>query len=125
MNERRHHGQRHLKGGIDINEATMPPNSNYWRGCALGARNRLARVVGDLEADRQVKNIEGTWKEICTAIEMLADLAEHQQKVKDQAGAEFETLPCGHSADNLGNFGGCNPMGSCVICDAEKESGNR
>lgn len=32
--------------------------------------------------------------------------------------AQADLLPCGHSSDNLGNFGGCNPMGSCVICDA-------
>lgn len=35
-----------------------------------------------------------------------------------QHRVQADLLPCGHSSDNLGNFGGCNPMGSCVICDA-------
>lgn len=35
-----------------------------------------------------------------------------------QHSVQADLLPCGHSSDNLGNFGGCNPMGSCVICDA-------
>lgn len=34
-----------------------------------------------------------------------------------QPSDQADLLSCGHSADNLGNFGGCNPMGSCVICD--------
>ena len=48
----------------------------------------------------------------------------HREKVTTckqcaaQHGVQSDLLPCGHSSDNLGNFGGCNPMGSCVICDA-------
>ena len=31
-----------------------------------------------------------------------------------------ELLPCGHSIDNLGGFGGCNPNGSCLLCASNK-----
>lgn len=30
-------------------------------------------------------------------------------------------LPCGHSVTSLGNFGGTNPMGTCLQCAAQAE----
>ena len=88
MSEKHFHGQSHVKGGFDIDEATMPPNSNYWRGCADGALIRLQNAIGIDEANRQTMNIEApTWKDVCTLIEMLADLAEKQKATLGQLTA--------------------------------------
>lgn len=35
-----------------------------------------------------------------------------------QKSAQTDLLPCGHSVDSLGGFGGCNPNGSCMECAA-------
>ena len=35
-----------------------------------------------------------------------------------QQGVQADLLPCGHSVDSLGGFGGCNPNGSCMECAA-------
>jgi len=49
------------------------------------------------------------------AIEKICDaLATAQQSEQE------DLLPCGHSSDSLGGFGGCNPNGSCVECEASK-----
>jgi hypothetical protein len=79
-NEKHFHGTAHINGGFDIDEATLPPNANYWRNGADSALSRLQKVVGCDEGLRQVENITGTWKEICLAIETLADLAERQAR---------------------------------------------
>jgi hypothetical protein len=47
-----------------------------------------------------------------TLIAILNDLEAAQQSV------QADLLPCGHSVDNLGGFGGCNPNGSCMACAA-------
>lgn len=39
-------------------------------------------------------------------------------KVASQQSVQADLLPCGHSVDSLGGFGGCNPNGSCMECAA-------
>ena len=56
-------------------------------------------------------------KKVCPFVEferVVTEAAQHN--------VQADLLPCGHSVDNLGNFGGCNPMGSCVICDRQKDN---
>lgn len=50
--------------------------------------------------------------------QVLEALNRFAKRCAAQQSVQADLLPCGHSSDNLGNFGGCNPMGSCVICDA-------
>jgi len=39
-----------------------------------------------------------------------------------QQSEQANLLPCGHSSDSLGGFGGCNPNGSCMECEASKSN---
>lgn len=72
------HGTRHFKGGIELDENTMPPNSKYWKECATGALWKLQDLIGDEEARAQTDKITGTWKEICIQIEQLVN----ERKIK-------------------------------------------
>lgn len=83
MTERHFHGQRHIRGGFDIDEDSLSPNANYWKYGANAALIRLQNVIGESEALRQVKNIEASWKDICKSIELLADLAERQSETQE------------------------------------------
>lgn len=60
---------------------------------------------------------DGAWDGVpAIAVRLFAQWLEEHEAAEHRVQADL--LPCGHSSDNLGNFGGCNPMGSCVICDA-------
>ncbi len=74
----------------------------------------ISEDVQDIEVEKigdELLLIQGGDR-IVLSREQLAQLVAAQHRV------QADLLPCGHSSDNLGNFGGCNPMGSCVICDA-------
>lgn len=77
------HGQSHMKGGLNLDPNTIPPNAKYWRNSANDALIRLGDVIGEEKARKMTENIEGTWREIHTSILILATLAEKQHQTKD------------------------------------------
>lgn len=40
------------------------------------------------------------------------------EEIAAEHSVQADLLPCGHSVDSLGGFGGCNPNGSCLECAA-------
>ena len=74
--------------------------------------NAICAVYG-ISLNHKLEELGEADKEGLAIAQMIVDALNAAQQ-----SAQADLLPCGHSADNLGNFGGCNPMGSCVICDA-------
>lgn len=48
-------------------------------------------------------------------------MANELKAFRDKDAPE-ETLPCGHSVESLGHFGGTNPNGSCMECEDIKRN---
>ena len=41
---------------------------------------------------------------------------------EEEVNHQDDLLPCGHSSEHLGGFGGCNPNGSCMLCEEENKN---
>ena len=69
-----------IRGGIDVDEATLHPNANYWRGCADGELIKLQNLIGDEMGLDMVSEIVGTWKEVYEQIRDVVILQAEKSK---------------------------------------------
>ncbi len=74
---------------------------------ALRDANEGAKLMYSLSTGDDVTKLLNDWQLNANAEEAV----NHQD----------DLLPCGHSSEQLGGFGGCNPNGSCMICESQKK----
>lgn len=82
----RYHGQRHIKGGFEVDEESFDPDANYWAISARGAYNHLVRIVGFETAEKEVEefwNEKNTWKDICLKTETILEGIEKENKYEE------------------------------------------
>jgi len=64
------HGTSHLKAGFDIDEDSLDPNANYWKGCTKGLYKRLGL---------NLLSSKLTWKEKYLKLEELLKLLDTEK----------------------------------------------
>ena len=87
------HGIRKIKGGFDIDENTIPDDSDYWMiGCDRLLSQLTEALDGDYEKAKKAIGSawseEYTWKEIYKAVAPIAALAQ-AQKIKRQTDTDM------------------------------------